>query len=293
MKKIKQLIPICLIFVFLMGCTSNGHIISTGAESSVPQIRSEVKVPILMFHDVKTYEGGTWSISADNFRNTLCFLLDNGYTPISFQHLVDYCDGKSDIPEKPVCITLDDGYFSNYRNVLPIAQELKIPITIFMICSDIRSNGITPPTNEEILTKLSIAELNIINSSAFATVQSHTFSLHGINISDNDERSFALPLKNESKKAFQLLAQKDCELAENVLKEAGTEKVFVFSYPGGKVHSWFDEVIRKRGYRVSVTSDEHKINLVTRGEPDSLFLLGRFNVNDSTTEKELLEYLNK
>ncbi len=62
-------------------------------------IPSQVVVPILMFHDVRTCEGGTWAISADHFRSTLIFLQENGYTPISFEQLIDFVDGVAGIPE--------------------------------------------------------------------------------------------------------------------------------------------------------------------------------------------------
>lgn len=292
MKKIKFVLVVLLIISIFIGCNKTDFSISANENiiSGSPSSDS-VNVPILMFHDVKTYSGGTWSMSADNFRKTVEFLIKNGYTPISFRQLVDYCDEKCEIPEKPVCLTFDDGYFSNYRNVLPIATEMQIPITVFMICSEIREKGITPPSDEEILTKMSASELLIVNSSPFATVQSHTFAMHGIGA--ENERKFALPMDNEDKEEFQKFANNDCLLAENALRAAGTDEVFVFSYPGGKVDMWFEEVIRSRGYRVSVTSNTGNKNTVVKGNPETLFLLGRLNVNDSTTEKELLDYLNK
>lgn len=255
---------------------------------------SEVIVPILMFHDVRTYEGGTWSISADNFRKTLLFLLDNGYTPISFTQLVDFVDGVSEIPKKPVCITLDDGYFSNYRNVLPIVTELKLPVTVFMTCRTVRQKGTVPGADESIFHKMSSAELEIMEASPYVQIQSHTYGLHGMNTSYSDvQRDNSLPLATESEAAFKEVFTRDCELAERVLANSGVDEQIVFSYPSGKYHEWTEDVLQERGYRVSITTDYSHTNVVIQGDRESLYLLGRMNVNDDTTEAGLLRYLER
>lgn len=286
MKKTPLPAVACLLFVLIIGCNTYSAIYSP----------DEVKVPILMFHDVKTFEleGGTWSISAENFRSTLEFLLENGYTPISFEELVNYVDGVSDIPDKPVCITLDDGYFSNYKNVLPIITELNVPITIFMTCNTVRQEGVMPSEDENILCKMSAEELKIMETSPLVHIQSHTYALHGVNTSYSDiERDNAMPLETESKKAFKAIFAEDCEMAEKVLSDSGVKDYTVLSYPSGKNHKWTEEVLRERGYRVSLTTDNNHVNLVVRDKPKSLWLLGRLNVNDETTEAGLLEYLER
>ena len=232
--------------------------------------------------------------SADNFRGTLEFLLAKGYTPISFELLVDFVDEMSGIPENPVCITLDDGYFSNYRNVLPIITELDIPVTVFMTCKTVRSEEIIPSTDENVLYKMSSAELEIMQMSPFVQIQSHSYGLHGVNTSYSDvERDNLMPLETESKTAYKEMFSADCELAEEVLNNVGVDKQIAFSYPSGKHHGWAEEVLRERNYRVSVTTDYGHKNLVIKGNRESLFLLGRMNVNDETTEADLLRYLER
>lgn len=321
MRMIKLLTVVCLLSMLIIGCADSGagpdaetenetnaEIGTTGAtlpeeshnasneeavwnEMTDP---SDVIVPILMFHDVKTYEGGMWSMSAGNFRKTLGFLVEKGYTPISFEQLVDYVDGIAGLPAKPVCITLDDGYFSNYRNVLPAATELEVPVTVFMNCKTIRGEGTVPDTNEKALYKMSAAELEIMEASPYVRIQSHSFGLHGENTYYSDVvRDNSLPLETEGETAYKEIFAKDCELEEVFLEHVGVNEHMVFSYPGGKHHEWAEEVLRERGYRVSITTDYGHVNLVEKGKPESLYLLGRMNVNDETTEAQLLRYLER
>ncbi len=259
-----------------------------------PKPPAEVTVPILMFHDIKSYAGGPWSMSAENFEKTLVFLLEEGYTPIFFDELADYAAGVRDLPEKPICITLDDGYYSNYKYVLPIVTRLEIPITVFVICGMVRETGTEPDADEEALSKMSAYELAIMEGSPYVQIQSHTYALHGPNRSYGEaERNSVLPLASEDKEAYQQIFSEDCALAEKVLNGTGVFKHTVFSYPNGKTHAWSEEVLRGRGYRATITTDYNRINTVKMGDPASAYLLGRMNVNDATTQEELLKYLER
>ncbi len=305
MRFLSVLLTIFIMTALFAGCTSpESAKIETSAETESPSsqnqsnkpedIPSEVMVPVLMFHDVKSVPGGTWSMSAENFRNTIIFLKENGYTPVSFDELIDYVDGKGSIPPKPVCITLDDGYYSNFKTVLPIAEELKAPVTVFMTCKTVRENGVFPSTDENLLEKMNAAEIGIVDASPYGQVQSHTYGLHGMNHSYGDiEREYSLPVEGETEADFKEIFSKDCSIAEKVLTDAGVETVNVLSYPGGRYHEWTETVLRERGYRASVTSDYEHRNLVSVGDTESLFMLGRMNVNDDTTHEQLLTYLER
>lgn len=89
-------------------------------------------LPVLMYHCISNEIWGYEPLfmSPDSMRQQLQFLVDEGYEFIRFSdltHLQDY--------EKPIIITLDDGYEDNYYNAFPIIQEFGIPVTIFMITS--------------------------------------------------------------------------------------------------------------------------------------------------------------
>lgn len=302
LKTLVLFVASCILSIVFLGCSedpsaSSGDTAEVAGSIGVgrpEEAPPRVMVPILMFHDVKTVEGGDWSISAEKFRSVLEFLRNNGYTPISFRKLADYVDGLCGIPEKPVCITLDDGYFSNYRTVLPIITEMKVPITVFMVCRTVRGEGVVPGADENKLCKMSLAELEIMEDSPFVQLGSHTFGLHGKNKTYSEsERDCVLPFESESRSEYKEIFEKDCIQAEGILADAGVEETLVFAYPQGKYHKWTEEVLRKRGYRVSLTTDYGHVNLVEKGEPDTLFLLGRMNVNDKTTTSALLKYLER
>lgn len=250
-----------------------------------------VTVPILMFHHLAETEGGDWSMSVENFRARMEFLLEHGYTPIGFDTLIAFADGKGELPEKPVCITLDDGYYSNYVYALPIATELQIPITVCIIGSAVRSADTA--ADSATLDFMSAEELHEMESSPYVTLIPHTHALHITGYGGNGQRENIRPLASEDKAAYTAMLTADCEAVEAVLGDAGVQDFTVFSYPGGKSHKWAEAVLQARGYRVTLTTDPVRANRITQGKPQTLYGLGRLNVNDQTTDKELLRYLRK
>lgn len=98
-----------------------------------------VKVPILMYHyvsvppeDADIYRTDL-SVTPENFRAQMAYLAANGYTTVDFYDLSLAITGKILLPEKPVIITLDDGYRDNYENAFPILREYSQKATFFIV----------------------------------------------------------------------------------------------------------------------------------------------------------------
>ncbi len=288
-------LAILLLTVFSFGCSPDTtQVPEENSGISLKDVPKEVRVPVLMFHDVKIREGGDWSISTEGFKRIITTAVENGFTPISFDTLMEYADGNGAIPEKPICITFDDGYYSNYNRLLPLITEMNVPVTVFMTCSSVRDSDVPPSDDETILCKMSAEELKIMEESPLVRVQSHTYALHGKNTSySQTERRSTLPLEEESKEEYSKIFNADCELAEQVLQNVGVNRVDIFSYPNGLHHEWTEEILKERNYKISITTNYDAQNIVKRGHPETLFLLGRMNINDATTTEKLLKYLNR
>lgn len=72
------------------------------------------------------------SVSPQDFRDQLQYLVDNGYKAIDLYDLSLAITDKIELPAKPVIITLDDGYRDNYENAYPILRELGLTATFFI-----------------------------------------------------------------------------------------------------------------------------------------------------------------
>lgn len=104
---------------------------------------ANVKIPILLYHDFVTTvpdsdpDNFNYINTPQNYEENIKVLLENGYTFISFQELNDANSGKIELPEKPILVSMDDGYYSNYEYIFPILKKYKVKASIFIVTDKI------------------------------------------------------------------------------------------------------------------------------------------------------------
>ena len=141
-----------------------------------------LRVPILMYHyisvppeDADIYRTDL-SVTPENFREQMATLAENGYTPIDLYQLSAAIAAKSELPEKPVILTFDDGYLDNYENAFPILQELGFTGTFFIL-TDLIDQGAEGYATWEQLEEMAAAGMRI---------ESHTKSHPDLSEMDRD-----------------------------------------------------------------------------------------------------------
>jgi peptidoglycan/xylan/chitin deacetylase (PgdA/CDA1 family) len=72
------------------------------------------------------------SVTPDNFRAQMAYLVQNGFNTVDFYDLSLAIVNKRELPPNSVIITLDDAYRDNYENAFPILQEFGLKATIFV-----------------------------------------------------------------------------------------------------------------------------------------------------------------
>ena len=90
-------------------------------------------VPVLNYHQINDWADNALTVHTDQFDAQMKYLADNGYTAITPAEMLDAWENHTELPEKPVIITFDDGYVDNYRNAFPILQKYNLKGTIFLI----------------------------------------------------------------------------------------------------------------------------------------------------------------
>lgn len=88
--------------------------------------KPETKIPVLLYHNFVTTvpdndaDNFNYINTPQSFEENIKTLLDNGYTIISMNELNNAINGNIDLPSKPILITFDDDYYSNYEYIYPI-----------------------------------------------------------------------------------------------------------------------------------------------------------------------------
>ena len=123
-------------------------------------------VSVLMYHMIGDEQGNAAIMTEANLRIQMNYLRDHGYHPITMQELYDYVTKGAPLPEKPVCITFDDGYLDSYTIVYPLMKEYGFPWTLFLITDDVGK-----PYN-----RMTWDQLKEMANSHAVTIASHTLS---------------------------------------------------------------------------------------------------------------------
>ena len=105
--------------------------------------RADIKIPILLYHNFVTEvpesdpDNFCYINTPQSFEENIEVLLQSGYTPISMKDLDEANNGNLKLPQKPIIITFDDGYYSNYEYIYPILKKYQIKASIFIVTDNI------------------------------------------------------------------------------------------------------------------------------------------------------------
>ncbi len=97
---------------------------------------SSKPIPILMYHSISedvSNEFRLFSLSPQMFRAHLQYLKDHSYTPMTVTQFVSaISENKPSLPERPVVITIDDGFEDFYTGAVPILADFNFPSTLYI-----------------------------------------------------------------------------------------------------------------------------------------------------------------
>ena len=133
----KKMIIICLIMIVI------AFVIAIVIKQNKQNKRADVKIPVLLYHNfVKTVpdsdpDNFNYINTPESFEENIKTFLENGYTIISMKELALADSGKIELPDKPMIITFDDGYYSNYEYIYPILKQYQVKASIFIVTDKI------------------------------------------------------------------------------------------------------------------------------------------------------------
>lgn len=193
-------------------------------QQAIKGIGTSKRIPILMYHSIAYQEGNELRIPKEKFREQMKYLYDNGYTPLSMDELYSHMVFGTKVPEKPIVITLDDGYVDNYTNAYPVLKEFGFKATVFMITG--------AATDTAYLNWEQIKEMD----SNGVSIEAHTVT-H--------------PKLNELSKDKQLIEIRDSKLA---LEKYLQREIKYFAYPYGEFNDDTLYLMQELGYKMSLST---------------------------------------
>ena len=178
-----------------------------------------------MVADTSPEDGWAYNVPPEDFRDQLDYLREEGYTAISMLDYMKAKKGKAELPPRPVILTFDDGYESNYTTLLPILESYGMKATVYMVTNDIGLPGY-----------LTWDELRDMQE-------------RGIEIGSHTANHQPLTEMDRSRQ------EEEMRLSKLLLEWNGIHTVFSFSYPNGAYDSDMPELLAQNGYLTAVTGD--------------------------------------
>jgi peptidoglycan/xylan/chitin deacetylase (PgdA/CDA1 family) len=185
-----------------------------------------LRVPILTYHHIQpeaaAKELGQTSLTVDNgiFDQQMAYLAGNGYTPILANELINALLMHSQLPGKPVMVTMDDGYADNAIYALPILQKYNIKANLMLASGLVGGNP----------DMLTWDQVNQLKGSGLIYFTNHTWSHYAIS---NGPQS-----KIDS----------EIDTAQTQIQDHTGQTVNVFTYPYGNFNNNAIQTLQRKGY---------------------------------------------
>jgi peptidoglycan/xylan/chitin deacetylase (PgdA/CDA1 family) len=196
-------------------------------------------IPILVYHKVGQLETSNASntqkysrkfdVQVDVFENQMKYIVEQGYTPLTIQELITK-EKSNTLPTKPIVITFDDGWRSQYENALPILVKYHINGTFYIYTGVIGSPFY-----------MTWDDLNDLVKS-------------NMEIGDHTKTHPRLTKIDPSKLDDELVKSK------NTLEKNLHVSVTDFAYPYGDYNSKIVQAVKDAGYTSARTSNKVKYN---------------------------------
>lgn len=250
-------------------------------------------LPIVMYHHFDPQPGTSKMIvSPARFEEQMAALKNAGYTAVAPQQLVDYVDKGVPLPEKPVWITMDDGYRSNMEVVAPVLERNGLKATVYCIGVSV-GKSTYKNMGVPIIPHFSYEEAKPWSDKGIMTIQSHTYDMHNVSTLDTvGYRRGVLPRVGEPLDQYMQAFHADFDRSNAAIRQAFGADSLAFAYPFGLHNAITEGMLQAMGVRITVTIRED-INTLVRGDASSLYGLARFNITEDMTGAQLLERIKE
>ncbi len=270
-KKFKIRISLLVLCLIVSAISFSRWTFYSNENSESKEISECVKLPVLMYHLVLKNPStkNKFIVSSETFEEDLKYISQNGYTTILVKDLIDYTQGKADLPPKPILLTFDDGAFNNYAYAFPIAKKYNAKFVFSPIAKESEKYSELTDENPS-YAHASWKHIKEMSQSGLVEIQNHTYNMH----STGKKRLGCTKSCSESEEEYKKKLTSDISKAQKLIQEnTGIEPTAMF-YPFGACSNLTESIVRSMGFKATFMC-ESKVNKITR-DPNCLFGLHRF-----------------
>lgn len=259
-----QILSTALI-IFLIGA-----VIILCGKQLLTEAEEPIRLPVIMYHSIYTDTPTEYAVSPWQVESDLQWLKSNGYNTVTAEQVIAYTQNRGNLPENPVMITLDDGFFNNLSVLVPLLEKYDMTAVVSVVGSYIDNDAIKDPHNPK-YSYLTWEDIEKLVESDRIEIGNHTYNMHSL----YDGRIGCSRNNDESEEEYRKAISEDFQRLQREIRENIGFYPVVFTYPFGSVSRESLPVIRDSGFLMTLTCREQE-NYITR-DPQCLYGIGRYN----------------
>ena len=246
-------------------------------------------IPVITYHNIIENAKESSEITKETFERQIKALSDSGFESVVSEDLINYVEKGVELPSKPIMITFDDGYLSNYKDAFEILKKYNMKATIFVIGSSVGKTTYKD-TDYPITPHFDFEQAREMLESGLIDIQSHTYEFHDWKDYEPDKnvRENLLKLEGETEEKYINDLRSDCKTQSKLFEQNYGYKPTALSYPSGKHETLSDVILKEEGIKITFTIEEGN-NKIIKGLPQSLIALNRYNMDEKTNINEFLK----
>lgn len=241
----------------------------------IPIFADEKLINVLCYHRFKERKSkaqnkkqkiDSYFVKIEQFEEQMKYLKENGYNVISMKEFIDYMYNKKDIPEKPVLITIDDGYKCIYDYAYPVLKKYNFPATLYLYQAFVPGGK----------SALSISEIKELAQNGFDVgchSNTHPVLTKKNNLSDEEYIEFL---------------EKEIIEPKMYLEKILGLSIETFAYPYGSYSKETNFFVKKAGYKLAFS-----VLPSYNTKEDDRYSLKRTMIYSSTTLDEFKDIFEK
>ena len=210
-----------------------------------------------MYHRFDENKYPSTNIKLDDFKSHINLIENSEFEFISHEQFEDSI--RKNNLDKKILLTIDDGFYSFYKNAWPILKEKKIPFILFVNTKTVGSNGY-----------MNWSQIKEISQFNFVHIGNHSHS-HAYLVDKNDEE-----------------IKKDLQTSIKIFKEKLNHETNFFAYPFGEYKNSYKEIVQNLGFQYAFGQHSGVVD-----KTKDKFELPRFPINEKYGEIKRFESLLK
>lgn len=245
--------------------------------------QTSISLPIIMYHHMSEDEekANKYTVLCSEFESDLQYLEQNGYTTVTMSEVIAYVEGEYELPEKPIVITFDDGFYSTLALAYPLLEQYQMCAVVSVIGSVAQTYSDSIDHNVN-YANLNWEEIAFLDQTDEIEIQNHTYDLHE---DGENSRKGLSRLNGETLQQYEQVITQDLTAMQERLLENCNIVATTIAYPYGAYSNETLDIIKSLGFKASFVCEE-RVNVITVGQSECLYNLGRYNRESGVSSEE-------